>query len=280
MVSICGLRSQSELGGLRSKFKTRIIAVVQPTIIMIAILCSSSCGKFVSSALSDERQHPAAERLFSDHSPTDGLWSPDDRAKVILNSEFDKVSVHGEDSRFCSEQDLTTASLADMDAKLDYAPPFHGEIVGAASWYNPYQSKSESGESETASGEQYDPAKWTAAIQIELRREFGGVRYGKSYEAAYALVESRNKLAIVKVNDVGPLKPGRIIDLSERAMRYFDQSLEVGILPEVKVTYLLGKNWSSGPITKDDLVSAELSRAPANTSVPRGTIERWADNNW
>jgi rare lipoprotein A (peptidoglycan hydrolase) len=57
----------------------------------------------------------------------------------------------------------------------------------------------------------------------------------------------------VKINDVGPLKPGRVIDLSERAMRYFDETLLVGLVPDVKVTLLPGGNWTPGPVASDPL---------------------------
>jgi rare lipoprotein A len=120
-----------------------------------------------------------------------------------------------------------------------------GTIVGVASYYNPYV---ELDDAETASGEQYDADKWTAAIQIDLRDSFGGVGFGKDYRVAYALVESGDKRMIVKINDVGPLKPGRVIDLSERAMRYFDETLLVGLIPGVKVTLLPGGDWTPGPI--------------------------------
>ena len=47
-------------------------------------------------------------------------------------------------------------------------------IVGAASMYNPYQPGYREGGIETASGERYDPSGWAAAIQINLRENFGG----------------------------------------------------------------------------------------------------------
>ena len=98
-------------------------------------------------------------------------------------------------------------------------------IVGAASMYNPYQPGYREGGTETSSGEHYDPSAWAAAIQTDLREKFGGVRCGK--RTSYALVEAINKKAIVKINDVGPLKPGRIIDFDERTMRYFDPTLQL-----------------------------------------------------
>ena len=90
----------------------------------------------------------------------------------------------------------------------------HAMVVGTVSTYNPTGWKTEV--RLTASGEPYDPAGWTAAVQIDLRNQFGGVRYGRLYQPAYALVESGAKQLIVKINDVGPLKPGRVLDLNEK----------------------------------------------------------------
>ena len=127
---------------------------------------------------------------------------------------------------------------------------FAGTIVGAASMYNPYRPGYREGGAETASGEHYDPSAWAAAIQINLREDFGGVRRDQS--AGYALIEGMNKKAIVKINDVGPLKPGRIIDFDERTMRYFDPTLEVGVIQNVKVTPLHGKDWVPGPVAETE----------------------------
>jgi rare lipoprotein A len=121
-------------------------------------------------------------------------------------------------------------------------------VVGTASTYNPYRDGNDTGGFQTASGEPYDPAAWTAAIQIDLRVQFGGVRYGRLYRPAYVLVESGNKRAIVKINDVGPLKPGRVIDLNERSMRYFDPFMRRGLLSGVKLTLLPGEDWTPGPV--------------------------------
>jgi len=101
---------------------------------------------------------------------------------------------------------------------------------------------------ETASGELYDRMAWTAAIQTDLRETFGGIRYGKDYRPTYALVEVAEKRAIIKINDVGPLKPGRVIDFNEQTMRYFDPSLQRGIIHSVKVTPLPDDGWATGPI--------------------------------
>jgi rare lipoprotein A len=119
-------------------------------------------------------------------------------------------------------------------------------IVGAASSYNPFKPGKEEGGASTASGERYDPEVWTAAIKTSLRQKFGGVQFGA--RPKYALVEAVGKKVIVKINDVGPLKPGRIIDLNERTMRHFDPSMELGVIPDVTVTPLSGDDWTPGPV--------------------------------
>jgi rare lipoprotein A len=119
-------------------------------------------------------------------------------------------------------------------------------IVGAASTYNPFKPGWREGGPETASGERYDPSTWAAAIKTSLRDKFGGVLYG--VKPKFALVEAAGKKVIVKINDVGPLTPGRIIDLNERTMRLFDPSLELGVIHGVTVTPLLGDAWTPGPV--------------------------------
>jgi rare lipoprotein A len=119
-------------------------------------------------------------------------------------------------------------------------------IVGAASTYNPFRPGWREGGPNTASGERYDPSVWAAAIKTNLRGKFGGVQFGA--RPKYALVEAVGKKVIVKINDVGPLRPGRIIDLNERTMRHFDPSLELGVIDDVKVSPLSGDDWIPGPV--------------------------------
>jgi rare lipoprotein A len=119
-------------------------------------------------------------------------------------------------------------------------------IVGAASTYNPFRPGWREGSRNTASGERYDPSVWSAAIKTSLRQKFGGVHYGA--KPKYALVEAAGKKVIVKINDVGPLTPGRVIDLNERAMRHFDPSLQLGVIHDVTVRPLSGDDWTPGPV--------------------------------
>jgi rare lipoprotein A len=124
-----------------------------------------------------------------------------------------------------------------------------GTIIGTASTYNPFRPGYREGGPQTSSGERYEASAWAAAIQIDLREEFGGVRHGR--RPGYALVEGMNKKVIVKINDVGPLQPGRIIDFNERTMRYFDPGLRLGLIQNVKVTPLHGNDWTTGPVAED-----------------------------
>jgi rare lipoprotein A len=57
---------------------------------------------------------------------------------------------------------------------------------------------------------------------------FGGVRYGMAYRPAYALVANADKHVIVKINDVGLLEPGRVIDFNEQTMRYLIRPCSTG----------------------------------------------------
>src|SRR3954447_24450138 len=119
-------------------------------------------------------------------------------------------------------------------------------IVGAASTYNPFRPGWREGGPNTASGERYDRSVWAAAIKTSLRQKFGGVHFGA--KPKYAPVEAVGKKVIVKINDVGPLTPGRIIDLNERTMRHFDPGLQRGVIYGVKVSPLSGDSWLPGPV--------------------------------
>src|SRR5215475_15325387 len=140
-----------------------------------------------------------------------------------------------------------TAARSDGVHSSDVVNAASGDaIVGAASTYNPFKPGWREGGPNTASGERYDPSAWAAAIKTTLREKFGGVQFGA--RPTYALVEAVGKKVIVKINDVGPLTPGRIIDLNERTMRYFDPTLEIGVIYDVVVSPLFGDYWTPGPV--------------------------------
>lgn len=140
------------------------------------------------------------------------------------------------------------AAIAGLQRIQDEAGLARASIKGAVSTYNPFRGGKEEGGPQTASGEHYDPLAWTAAIKTELRNRFRGVRYGRLYQPTFALVQSGEKQLIVKINDVGPLRPGRVLDLNERSMRHFDPFLTRGVIRDVRITLLPGQDWTPGPV--------------------------------
>jgi rare lipoprotein A len=147
--------------------------------------------------------------------------------------------------------ELTTARLP----RRQKIVPAAKAIVGIASTYNPTDPKDlDAGNDELASGEKYTADGWTAAIRTDLRAQFGGVRFGKNYRPAFALVQSGEKQVIVRINDIGPLKRGRIIDLNLRAMRHFDPTLKLGLIGNVSVTPLVGQDVAVGPVDDNSTV--------------------------
>ncbi|MGN6572671.1 MAG: septal ring lytic transglycosylase RlpA family protein [Pseudolabrys sp.] len=143
--------------------------------------------------------------------------------------------------------------LASLDVQM-----IEAGIFGTASTYDPWTTNEPEG-IETASGELYDPEAWTAAIQTDLRGAFGGIHYGRNYRPTFALVECGEKRAIVRINDVGPLMPGRVIDLNTRTMRYFDPTFALGLVPNVTVTPLPGIDWTAGPLNDEENETLVLS---------------------
>lgn len=109
-------------------------------------------------------------------------------------------------------------------------------FTGSASWYgrkDGFQGKP------TSNGEIFDTDKLTAAIQINLRDEFGGVSSGKRVYYAKVTNTENNKSVVVRINDVGPLVLGGVIDLSEAAFkRIASGGLGQGRIPNVTVEKL------------------------------------------
>ncbi len=167
---------------------------------------------------------------------------------------------------------LKLVTMMGLPRIQDEAALMHATIVGTVSTYNPRRDGYQEGDGLTASGEPYDPAGWTAAIQTDLRNQFGGVRYGRLYQPTFALVENGKKYVIVKINDVGPLKPGRVLDLNERSMRHFDPFLTRGLIEDVRITLLPGEDWTPGPVGMAYAIDfASTARQPV--PVSGGLIE-------
>jgi rare lipoprotein A len=162
-------------------------------------------------------------------------------------------------SRFDCSQTSFIVEMLDCPAagKPQAFVPAGEEFIGIASTYNPNDPKDRfAGSGRTSTGELYDGDNWTAAIRTDLRWHFGGVRYGRNYQPVFALVEGAGKKVIVRINDVGPLRPGRIIDLNARTMHYFDPSLKAGLIQDVKVTPLFADDLAVGPVEPTQKVLA------------------------
>jgi len=168
---------------------------------------------------------------------------------------------------------LKLAAMVGLPRIQEKAALSRTTIIGTISTYNPYRDGKEEGGAQTASGELYDPSKWTAAIQTGLRNQFGGVRYGRLYQPTYALVASGGKQLIVKINDVGPLKSGRVLDLNERSMRYFDPFLAQGLIQDVKITILPGEDWPTGPVGEVYAIDFDAARRQRQDGFASEEIE-------
>jgi rare lipoprotein A len=188
-------------------------------------------------------------------------------SSASFNDRFDGLQISLFSDAFAvpiildSPEPLVTGSLPAKDDPLNPASsrrkfPQVEVVIGIASTYNPLDPKDrDAGNKELASGEHYDADGWTAAIRTDLRDLFGGVRYGRNYQPTFALVKSNEKQLIVRINDVGPLKPGRVIDLNERAMRFFDPTMQLGLIDNIRVTPLPGQDWALGPVIDDSPVA-------------------------
>ena len=110
-----------------------------------------------------------------------------------------------------------------------------GFVKGQASYYGPgFQGN------RTSQGDRFNTEEYSAAIQIDIRNQFG-VPSGTG-KKGYARVTNLNtgKSILVKINDVGPLTSGRVIDLSQASFRSLSPTgtLGPGVLRNIKVEYL------------------------------------------
>jgi rare lipoprotein A len=215
----------------------------------------------VQTAAHDKTSAPVAPKSLPDVlNPMEGVFARTAQDKVDLVSFARRKMWPGTTDLYRSV--LNQVAIMALPQIEEIAALTDGIYIGTASTYNPYRDGIDPDSGQTASGEPYDPSAWTAAIQIGLRERFGGVRYGKLYQPAFALIESGDKRVIVKINDVGPLKPGRVVDLNERSMRYFDPTLERGLVPDIRITALPGEGWTPGPVGGVELASLTSTPVP------------------
>lgn len=119
---------------------------------------------------------------------------------------------------------------------------------GAASFYSGLPSE---GGNRTSTGERVDPNSYTGALQSDLAKQYGGLRKGGIW--ADVTDERTGKKVRVYLNDTGPLRPGRVVDLSPKAFGEFGplskglhQNMRVDVLPPAQ-----GQPYKGGPVTDD-----------------------------
>jgi len=126
---------------------------------------------------------------------------------------------------------------------------------GDASTYNPYLPGWRTGGGTLATGGPYNPNSYDAALQLNLAKQYG-CGYG-SRAICHAVVQAPNGHAmVVRINDNGPLVPGRVIDLNEKSMQYLSggtMGRNSGIVKNVTVTLLCGiEGMALGPLDPNE----------------------------
>ena len=139
-------------------------------------------------------------------------------------------------------------------------------VEGKASYYG-----TEFDGRRTSQGDIFNNRGYSAAIQIDIRNQFG-VPIGTG-EKGYARVTNLNngKSILVKITDVGPLAPGRVIDLSQESFKALSTngSLTQGVLDNIKVEYLGKYKPGSvlGPVSPISSTSSTASSAFSASSA-------------
>lgn len=117
---------------------------------------------------------------------------------------------------------------------------------GAASFYTGLPSE---GGNKTSTGEMVRPDTYTGALQTDLARKYGGLRKGGVW--ADVTDEKTGKRVRVFLNDTGPLRPGRMVDLSPKAFQEFGP-LSKGVIPNLRMDILPpaapGQSYKGGPV--------------------------------
>ena len=130
-------------------------------------------------------------------------------------------------------------------------PCIKASFRGDASTYNPYLPGWRTGGGTLATGGPYNPNSYDAALQLNLAKQYR-CGYG-SRAICHAVVQAPNGRAmVVRINDNGPLVPGRIIDLNEKSMQYLSggsMGRNSGIVKNVTVTLLCAiEGMALGPL--------------------------------
>lgn len=148
-------------------------------------------------------------------------------------------------------------------------------VRGDASTYNPNYAGWKTGGQSLATGGRYNPNAFEAALQLDLAKKYK-CGYG-SGAICHAIVQAPNgKSMLVRINDNGPLVPGRIIDLNEMSMRYISGGVNgknSGVVKNVTVTLLCAASGMQlGPLDPNDRAKLAALVQQTMTQGPVGAL--------
>ena len=135
---------------------------------------------------------------------------------------------------------LLFCGASPVEALEDAKKCVKASFKGDASTYNPNFPGYRTGGQGLATGGKYNPSEFEAALQLDLAKQYK-CGYGAGAVCAAIVSAPSGRAMVVKINDNGPLVPGRIIDLNEKSMRYLSADFNGqnrGLVKDVTVTLL------------------------------------------
>lgn len=177
---------------------------------------------------------------------------------------------------------LIFTSVASVSAAItpDYVIPTNdscvkGKYQGDASTYNPNYPGYKTGGQALATGGTYNPNGWEAALQLDIAKAHGcGYGSGKVCQVVVEAPET-GKVAVLLVNDNGPLVSGRVIDLNEKSMQYLSDGRygrNSGVLKNVTVTIMSCQFANfTGPLNASDRTvwARDIDQTQVSSLTPR-----------
>ena len=140
------------------------------------------------------------------------------------------------------EVDIPSKATPNSFSRDSAGQTFHG----AASYYTGLPSE---GGNRTSTGEMVRPDTYSGAMQSDLAKQYGGLRKGGVW--ADVIDQASGKRVRVYLNDTGPLRPGRMVDLSPKAFQEF-APLSKGVVPNLRMEILpKGGDYKGGPVQDD-----------------------------
>jgi len=198
-------------------------------------LCISLAAALLAGCVSEQQQAPVTQQQQTYNGPVVEIGGVEPRYEPLSPNANQDYRVNGQNYRIVKD-------------------PSNFSETGLASWY----SESADG-SRTAIGEQYDPQALTAAHPtLPL----------PAYVRVTNLANGRQ--IVVRVNDRGPYKPGRIIDLSKAA----GDRLNISNNTRVKIDYIqVAPDGSlSGPGTVGTTVAKQSYALPPRPDIGGGMV--------